>query len=196
MLNSVAMQTELLAKKHVTFRKLDASYRKAAHSRTMQLTYFAIVVVTILLHAIFVASEYAVVKTTSVDLNSLVRSKALSPCRIAVQDLEKYLQTCQIGKTIALTSLGVCLGMVLQLELNKLGTPAATANLGLIGLGFLTVVLAQLVVGFEVPKWLGITRSEQCVKALSGFIRASQILLFPVAWAVRQLATFTAKRRT
>lgn len=159
------------------------------------MTYLALVSMTILLHAIFVATEYSIVKTTSRESELTARSGRQLLCPEIVENLEKYLQTCQIGKTISLIGTGLCLGIALQLEPSDVGAAAKTVNLDGFSLVFLMVVVVQMVAGFELPKRLGITKSEQCVYALSSFIRVSQILFSPLAWAIEHLATFSVKRR-
>ena len=180
----------------MTFPDQIASVGGAIDSRTTQLTYMAVVLVTILLHAMFVATEYAIVKIASLECNSTSRLRQQLLSREIAENLEKYLQTCQIGKTMSLMGTGLCLGIALQVEPSEYGTAATTANMVRFGFGCLMVILVQLVVGFELPKTLGITKSEQCVSALSGFIIVSKVLFSPLAWAIEHLATFSVKRRT
>ncbi len=141
----------------------------------------------LLLHALFVVSEYAFVKANNDCVKLGSKAAKLRSTNDILCHLESYLRACQIGKTVALMIIGVLLGLVLGRNFGNPTIELTKWDIGLLCVGFLLIVLVQVVIGFELPKLVGILKNDQCVSKLSGFLRVSRFLLSPMAWLVNQL---------
>lgn len=148
----------------------------------------------IALHAVFVSAEYAFVKTAHSDILPL-RDTLLSTMSAAIcRQLEDYLTVCALARTIILMSIGVLLGLfVNDLGGSNLHDLAAVSwrQWAQFGLGFSTILLVQLVIGFELPKVLAIRRTLDCTEALGWHLIISQVILWPLLWLVNRLKRYT-----
>lgn len=149
--------------------------------------YLLIILFLIGVHGVFVATEYSIVKTANCDFEECL----LSPYQDVFRNLEEYLLICQIGKTLALMSMGACLGLLFRMIILEAEQIFSIKELTISSLAFFGVVVVQLVLGFELPKLLGVVRSDKCVVALAGYLRLCKYFFHPMTWAVKRLRILT-----
>lgn len=149
------------------------------------------------IHGLFVTAEYSIVKTSNRDREDPPTrySRELSQIH---EKLEEYLLVSQIGKTGALMAMGILLGRFSwnpELVQVMPGTVSHFLTSGQIVLVFITIGLTQLVLGQEVPKYWGVMRSHKCAEALSGYMKFSYFLVWPISWIIKYLGAALAHRR-
>ena len=161
---------------------------------TMELLSALLALISI--HAVFVAAEFAFVKAAHSEVpineNNLRSTLSAAICR----QLEEYLTVCALAKTIILLTMGVLLGFLLNdLTHSGLGNLAAVSwtQWAQFGLGFGSILLIQMVVGFEAPKVLAISRTIDCTEALGWHLVISRVFLWPLLWLVNQLKRYTVR---
>jgi len=151
----------------------------------------------LLISAFFVSAEYALVsvRKSSIDLLAKKGNRAAKALSAALQDLAPFVA----GSQIAITMLGIALGLACEPQLTEILKSWFTASLGaattarigqgttilsLILLTYFTVVFGELV-----PKYIGLRRAEQValftIQPLKLFIR----LMKPLVWVVQSSGT-------
>lgn len=124
--------------------------------------------------------------------NNLKSILSAAICR----QLEDYLTVCALANTIILLTMGVLMGLLLNnLTHSSLINMAAVSwtQWAQFALGFGSILLIQVVVGFEVPKVLAISRTIDRTKALGWHLVNSRVLLWPLLWLVNQLKRYTIR---
>lgn len=139
----------------------------------IRLTAFAVLIAC---SAVFVATEFAIVKVRTTRIDQLIaegNKKALKAKKI-INNLDEYLSACQLGITI--TSLG--LGWLGEGTVAKLLDPlfnllnlnhSITSILSFI-LSFSIVTFVHVVMGELAPKTLAIQKAESVALNISGFL--------------------------
>ena len=151
------------------------------------MSYLLIALGIIPIHGLFVAAEYAFVKVAG-SRNRSVLERTHAPAELQIwQNLEEYLQVCNIGKTVALISMGACLGLAFDFPTAAPGNVNPAVQWSQVALVILIFGFAQLIIGFEIPKLLGITKSDRCYLVLSGFLSVSRRVFYPIVWMLKQL---------
>jgi CBS domain containing-hemolysin-like protein len=137
------------------------------------------VVALVLLNAFFVASEFAIVKIRTTQLDALARKgdRRAKIARRVVGNLNSYLSACQLGITLA------------SLGLGWIGEPVASAILAPV-MSWLDIESEQLrqsiafVVGFSAITFLHIAAGEQAPKSLAIQVPTATALAVsrPLVW--------------
>jgi len=151
------------------------------------MTFLAMALLPLVLHAMFVTAEYAFVRAACTQPKMIDRAQQRAIQDIT-DDLETYLRVCQIGKTIALLCLGIYLGSQLGTAQISETIKSSVVSQFILFFGFLALVTVHVVVAFELPKILGVTKTEQCLRTLSGFLIWARYILAPMVWTVKKLA--------
>ena len=146
-----------------------------------------VVLALILIEALFVASEIALVSLRESQLHAMAATgrRGAIAARL-VSDPNRFLATVQIGVT--LTSLlssaygATTLSEAARRELVRLGMDGALA--GFIGLVGVTMVISfvTLVIGELAPKRLALQRAESTAKVVAPFLQGMSRLTRPVIW--------------
>jgi CBS domain containing-hemolysin-like protein len=143
------------------------------------------IVVLILLNAFFVASEFALVRTSRSRLKEREKERPSKALRVALEeldDLSEYLSACQFG--ITLTSLGI--GFLGEPAIAKLLQPALGGVLShgaavAIALAFAYIVTtaAHVTLGEQVPKIFAIAHADRVMRVIARPLRAFSLAFRP-----------------
>ncbi len=154
------------------------------------------VLALISIHAVFVAAEIAFVKAAHSEImaneNKIRSTLTAAICR----QLEDYLTVCTLANIIILLTMGVLMGLLLNnLTHSSLVDLAAVSwtQWAQFALGFGSILLIQVVVGFEAPRVLSISRTTDCTEASGWHLMISRVFLWPLSRLVNQLKRCTVR---
>lgn len=165
----------------------------------MEIFNLLMIVFLIALTAFFVASEFAIVKVRSTQIDQLVMEgnrNAIAAKRV-VTNLDEYLSACQLGITITALGLG-WLGeptvehllhpIFEQMRLNE-----SLASFLSFAIAFFSITFLHVVVGELAPKTLAIQKAETitllCARPLIFFYK----IMYPFIWALNGSASAIIK---
>lgn len=135
--------------------------------------------------AIFVATEFAIVKVRTTRIDQLVaegHSKAKKAKKV-VSNLDEYLSACQLGITI--TSLGLgwlgepTFAIILEPIFELLNLDGHVTTILSFIIAFSLVTFIHVVVGELAPKTLAIQKAESVTLNISGFIILFHNVMYP-----------------
>nr|MBA2254710.1 HlyC/CorC family transporter [Chloroflexota bacterium] len=163
------------------------------------LTELVIIVVLVLLNAVFVAAEIAVVTVRRTRLQQLSEEGDRAARRVQKLTMNpgRFLATIQVGITfigfLAAAFAGASLALTLQLVLDDI--QAIQAQAGVISLVIVTALLSlfTIVFGELVPKQLALAHPERFAFALVRPIELVGRLLGPVVWLLTAVTTFVTR---
>lgn len=154
----------------------------------------------VLLNAVFVAIEYAIVRIRPTQLEQLAMkgdSRAAGSLHIT-QNLESYISAAQIGITVASLAIGwigePAFASLLEPHVVRLsgGALAAGATHALaIGLSLISITLLHLVLGELVPKTFALKKTVPTVLWLAAPLRVFYYLVWPLNWLVDRMGAMT-----
>lgn len=149
------------------------------------------------LNGFFVASEFAIVKVRSSQLEAVEASgEKNAPRAIEVtENLEAYLSATQLGITIASLALGwigePVLAHVFEPFLKGLGIASDTVIRTItIGLAFICITFLHIVLGELVPKSLAISKPVPTTLWVSGPLSFFYQMLRPAIWLLNGMASW------
>ncbi len=169
-----------------------------AHSLSQVLSNIAIVLSLILLGALFVAAEIALISLRESQIKQLA-NKGKRGARVAAlaENPNRFLAAAQVGVTFCgflSAALGAeRLGVYVEPELVKLGLNEGVAStFSLVGI---TIVIAyfSLVFGELVPKRLALFRTEAIALASAGIIDWLAKLFRPIIWLLSKSTDFVVR---
>lgn len=145
----------------------------------------ALLVLLIALTAVFVGSEFAVVKVRMSRIDQLIdegNKKAVLVKKIT-SDLDYYLSACQLGITVTALGLGwlgePTVGRLLHPLFEMLGVPASASTIISFILAFSLVTFLHVVIGEMAPKSLALQFAERMTLLLSPFLYAFGKIMYP-----------------
>jgi len=144
-------------------------------------------VLLIVLNALFVAAEFALVKVRRTRLEILASegSRHARSALFGVEHLDAYLSVCQLGITLASLGLGwigeptVAALIRPVLEVFSITNPALVSSLA-VAVGFAIITLLHVVFGELVPKSVAIQKAESVALLLARPMRLFHLLWLPV----------------
>ena len=159
-----------------------------------------LVVALILLNAFFVVAEFALVRMRSTRLEELVQRQdwRARVAKHAQQHIDNYLNTVQVGITLA--SIG--LGWVAEPWAAKQLTPVLallgvtqprTVHFTAFIVGYLTITFLHVVLGEMVPKSIAIRRTEPAVLWTAPLLQLFHRLLLPLTWLMTSCSTLVLR---
>lgn len=149
----------------------------------------------IALHGLFVTAEYALVRTCALSQSSSDDRFHYSSRLLHVHEqLEDYLLVCQIGKTMAMLGLGLVLSSLGHSSIGY-GEQSTWLMHSQFALWFVSLGVCLLVLGHELPKQIGIRRSDLCAESLLTHLRISHALAWPLVLIIRRLSTLASGNR-
>ena len=169
-----------------------------AHSLSQVFSNIAIVLSLILLGALFVAAEIALISLRESQIKQLA-NKGKRGARVAslAENPNRFLAAAQVGVTFCgflSAALGAeRLGVYVEPELVKLGLNEGVAStISLVGI---TIVIAyfSLVFGELVPKRLALFRTEAIALASAGIIDWLAKLFRPIIWLLSKSTDFVVR---
>ena len=149
----------------------------------------------IALHGVFVMAEYSLVRTSAVSRGRPGRRAHYSAKLLLIHDqLEDYLLVCHIGKTMVLLGLGVVLGFLGYRSFGYIEQSSWLIQ-GQFALWFVSLSVCLLVLGYELPKQVGIRRSDLCAEGLRTHMRICHTLAWPLVLIIRRLSILAGGHR-
>jgi len=152
----------------------------------------------IALNGFFVAAEFALVKVRATELHVRVRKgdrKAITAHKV-VSRLDRYLGVTQFGVTLA--SLG--LGWVGEPAVSHLFEGVADrviarpiegyAHVVVLGVAFVVLTFAHVLLGELVPKLIAIQRSERTALTVAGPVSVMYLVFRPLLWVLEVATRF------
>ncbi|MCS6829988.1 MAG: hemolysin family protein [Armatimonadota bacterium] len=159
-----------------------------------------LVVALILLNAFFVVAEFALVRVRATRLEELVQQQNWRAriAKHAQQHIDAYLNTVQVGITLASIGLGWVAepwaAKQLQPLLTLLGiTSPRTVHLTAFLVGYLGITFLHVVIGEMVPKSIAIRRTEPAALWTAPLLNLFHRLLFPLTWLMTGCASLVLR---
>lgn len=158
-----------------------------------------IIAIMIFFTALFVASEFALVKIRTSQLERL-KNEGNKKAKLALHvthHLDEYLSACQLG--ITLTSLAIgwlgesTIESLLHPFLSYLPIPASVLAIISLVLAFLIVTFVHVVIGELVPKSYSISKTETVVLAVVTPLHLFYKITYPFIWLLNHAANATGK---
>ncbi|HET9376057.1 MAG TPA: hemolysin family protein [Chthoniobacterales bacterium] len=159
------------------------------------------VVFLVLLNGFFVASEFAIVKVRSTQLDALV-ARGNGQARLArhvTSHLDAYLSATQLGITLASLGLGWLgepfLARMIEpfFALANITSPALIETIAF-SLAFGAITILHIVLGELAPKSLAIRKAVPTALWISPLLRVFYIVFKPAIWLLNGLANWLLKR--
>jgi CBS domain containing-hemolysin-like protein len=154
----------------------------------------------ILLNAIWVAAEFAIVRVRRTRLEELAGQgvETAKSAIIVVDNISDYLALTQIGITIASLAVG-WLADSAFVQLLRLVYPAGeqvsgSSHMAVIAATFFVVTVLHVVLGEQVPKLLAVRNAESYLLALSRPLRIVHFILKPFLWALERTSAWILRR--
>jgi len=149
----------------------------------------------ILANAFFVAAEFALVKVRGANIEDLARrgSPLARVARKVINDLDASLAAAQLGVTLASLGLGwvgePAVAEVIAPLLNLIGIGSATATHGFsFALAFALITALHIIVGEQMPKFLGIRNSQEVALWTSLPFLLFSWCFYPALWGLNACA--------
>ncbi|MDO4258887.1 MAG: hemolysin family protein [Actinomycetaceae bacterium] len=145
---------------------------------------FAIILLAI--NAFFVAGEFATTSTRRAQIEPLVAQKKAGAAQAlyAIEHVSLMLAICQLGITVASTSLGVvaepAIAHLIEEPLVHLGLPAASSHIIGFTVALAIVLYAHVVLGEMVPKNISIASPQKTLLILAPPLVAIGHILRPI----------------
>ena len=157
----------------------------------------AAVILLVVLNGFFVASEFAIVKVRSTQLEPLLKS-GVRKARLAhhmITHLDAYLSATQLGVTLSSLGLGwVGEPFVATLLVPFFGSIGisheALVETVSFAVAFSIITFLHIVLGELSPKWLAIQRAQKVVLAVAVPLNVFLKVFRPFIWAINRSATF------
>ncbi len=158
------------------------------------------VVVLVLMNGFFVASEFAIVKvrTSQLDALSDQGNRSVGPARKVVEHLDAYLSATQLGVTLASLALGwvgepfVARMIEPFFALARVGAPAVVHTVSFV-LAFTFITVLHIVLGELAPKSLAIRKALPTTLLISRPLRLFHGVFRPAIWTLNALSNWTLK---
>lgn len=162
----------------------------------------AIVLTLVLLaiNAFFVAGEFATTSSRRSQVEPLVAQgvRGSRQAMYALEHVSLMLAICQLGITVASTSLGVvaepAIAHLIEEPLVELGLPAASAHVFGFAIALAIVLILHVVVGEMVPKNISISTAHKALLILAPPLVAIGHLVRPLIEAMDRVANWFLRR--
>jgi CBS domain containing-hemolysin-like protein len=117
----------------------------------------------LLLNAFFVLAEFSVVKVRSTQIDALERTgvRGAAALRIVQEDIDAYLNVCQLGVTLASIGLGYLGEPAIAQVLERFMGEGATTHAIAITLSLLVISFLHILLGEQVPKSMALRMTER-----------------------------------
>jgi CBS domain containing-hemolysin-like protein len=158
-----------------------------------------IILLLVFLNGFFVASEFALVKVRSSQLDALEEGdKKVAMARHVTSHLDAYLSATQLGITLSSLGLGWIgepyLARLIQPVLVHVGISAVAIIHGVsFAIGFGIITYLHIVLGEITPKWLAIRKSLPTSLWVSPPLHLFYIIFRPAIWFLQASATWIMK---
>ena len=156
----------------------------------------AITVALLAVNAFFVAGEFAVTSTRRSQVEPLADegTRGSATALYALQHVSLMLAICQLGVTVASTTLGVvaepAIAHLVQSPLERLGAPAATSHVVGFAAALVVVLFCHVVFGEMVPKNISIAAPVRMLLVLAPVLVRLGHVLRPIIEAMDRFANW------
>ncbi|MFA5162739.1 MAG: CNNM domain-containing protein [Elusimicrobiales bacterium] len=165
------------------------------------LAYLLVALGLLLLNGFFVLAEFSLVKVRLTRLEELASkgSRKARAAKRAVEKIEPYLATTQLGITMASLGLGwvgePSVGRLVHVLLPRLapGMSAAVSGAVALALAFIVITSAHIIIGEQVPKIIAIKKPDTCALWVSGPLNAFYRLTYYPMRALDAASAFIIK---
>ena len=158
-----------------------------------------VILLLVFLNGFFVASEFALVKVRSTQLDSLAEGdRKVALARRLTSHLDAYLSATQLGITLASLALGwigepyvatLIRPVLVHLGVSSPGIVHAVS----IAVGFGIITYLHIVLGEVTPKWLGIRKALAISLWISPPLHLFYTIFRPAIWFLQASATWIMK---
>jgi CBS domain containing-hemolysin-like protein len=171
-----------------------------AHFASPSSIFFNVLVILALvfLNGFFVASEFALVKVRSTQLDAIEEDKKVALARRLTSHLDAYLSATQLGITFSSLALGWIgepyVASLIRPLLTGIGisSPAIVRAVS-IAVGFGIITYLHIVLGEVTPKWLGIRKALVVSLWISPPLHLFYTIFRPAIWFLQASATWIMK---
>ena len=153
----------------------------------------------ILVNALWVAAEFAIVRVRRTRLEELAGQgvEAAKSAIVVVDGISDYLALTQVGITIASLAVGwlaeSAMVQLLRLSPLDLGPTGAVAHAVAIGLAFMLVTVMHVVLGEQVPKLLAVSNAERYLLLMARPLRAAHLIFKPLLRVLERLSSWVLR---
>jgi CBS domain containing-hemolysin-like protein len=156
-------------------------------------------VLLVFVNGFFVAAEFSLVRSRKSQMEKLASegSRGARQALQAIDRIDEYLSAAQVG--ITMTSIG--LGFLGEPALAHLFRPIFGGVVGhgvavaiSVGIAYLLVTSAHVIVGEQAPKMMAITNAEQVLRVTARPLEWFKTLFRPVIWALNTSSNFVVTR--
>ncbi len=154
----------------------------------MTALFLLLLVVLVLLNGLFVAAEFALVRTRKGRIEELAQ-RGESGAEEALEQLDRIdesLAACQFGITLASIGIGFLGEPAIADLIEPLLGDGAGATAVAFAIAFTIATALHITIGEQVPKMIAITRSEPTARALSRPLNAFRAISAPFTWALNR----------
>jgi CBS domain containing-hemolysin-like protein len=154
----------------------------------MTALFLVLLVLLVLLNGLFVAAEFALVRTRKGRIEHLAR-EGEAGAEQALEQLDRIdesLAACQFGITLASIGIGFLGEPAIADLLEPLIGHGTGATAVAFALSFVIATSLHITIGEQVPKMLAITRPDPVARALSRPLNAFRAISAPFTWALNK----------
>ncbi|PID97866.1 MAG: hypothetical protein CSA82_02190 [Actinobacteria bacterium] len=160
----------------------------------------SLTIILLAINAFFVAGEFATTSSRRSQVEPLYREGARGSAQAmyALENVSLMLAICQLGITVASTSLGVvaepAIAHLVEKPLESAGLPATSAHVVGFTVALAIVLVAHVVLGEMVPKNISISTAHRALLVLAPPLVAIGRVLRPLIEAMDRLANWFLRR--
>ena len=160
----------------------------------------AVTVALLAVNAFFVAGEFAVTSTRRSQVEPLADegARGASAALFALRHVSLMLAICQLGVTVASTTLGVvaepAIAHLVESPLERLGAPEATSHVVGFAVALVIVLFCHVVFGEMVPKNISIAAPVRMILILAPVLVRLGHVLRPIIEAMDHFANWFVRR--
>jgi CBS domain containing-hemolysin-like protein len=150
-------------------------------------------IVLVLLNGMFVAAEFALVRSRRSRFETLSGEGDRRAVRVLRQldGIDRYLSTCQIGITMASIGIGFlgepAIASLIESALGESVSHGVSTAISF-ALAFTIATSLHITVGEQVPKIVAINRAEQMALILARPLDWFHVLMIPFSWALNRVS--------
>ena len=158
----------------------------------MSVLLLAVLILLVLLNGLFVAAEFALVRSRRSRLEAMVKEGVggADSALAELGQLDQYLSACQVGITMASIGIGFLgepsLAHLLEPIFGGMSHGAAVAIS--VAIAYALVTSIHISIGEQVPKMLALTNAERTLRALSRPLTVFRALSAPFTVALNKLS--------
>jgi CBS domain containing-hemolysin-like protein len=152
--------------------------------------FLLLLVLLVLLNGVFVAAEFALVRTRRGRIEALAKQGEAGAEEV-VEQLEKIdesLAACQFGITLASIGIGFLGEPAIAQLIEPVIGDGTGAHAVALAISFAVATSLHITIGEQVPKMIAITRPDPIARALSRPLNAFSAISAPFIWALNKAA--------